>query len=174
MKRLMLAWAWLSLFVWTGCDPGAAPPTSTTTPAKTPDADHGHDHEGEHADHKHAEEGHGEEGHDHVAPATFADGVQQVVALRDSIRDAFAAGDAEKADGPVHDIGHVLEDLTKLGEAAGLPADRQAEVKQAVESLFDHFERIDAKIHGGDGATYDELSAKIDEAVSQLTAAAGP
>jgi hypothetical protein len=74
----------------------------------------------------------------------------------------------EKADGPVHELGHILEDVPGLAEKASLGAPERAEIKEAVEVLLDTFTKIDDKIHSGKGATYEEFSSQIDDAMATL------
>jgi hypothetical protein len=80
--------------------------------------------------------------------------------------ESFAAGAEEDADAAVHEVGHLLEDAEKLLEAAEL--DGKDVVKGAITDLFDAFNRIDEKIHGGEGSTYDEEKAKIESALATL------
>jgi len=62
----------------------------------------------------------------------------------------------------------VLEDVASLAEKASLDAAKQDEIKKAVEQLFDSFGKVDDKLHTGKGATYEEVSQKIDAAMATL------
>ena len=132
--------------VATGCSEPAAPPVVGPRPAPAPTAavahDHDHDHDHDHA--KPAAAAH--EGHEH--PETLAAAVTELKGLVEKVREALAAGDREKADGPVHAVGHLLEDMEGLVAKAKLPAEREAAVKQAVEEIFQAFDALDTAIHG--------------------------
>ncbi len=106
---------------------------------------------------------------DHHAHAeTYAEAVAELDEMRSEISQAFAAGDIEAADGPIHEVGHVLEDVVELARKEGLSAEAVAEIDAAVETLFDAFGRVDDKIHGREGVTYDEVEAEIDAAFATL------
>ena len=104
--------------------------------------------------------------HEHAE--TYHEAVAELDAMRQQISDAFAAGDIEAADGPIHEVGHVLEEVVDLARKENFPADAIAEINSAVESLFDAFGRVDEKIHGGEGVTYDEVESQIDTAFETL------
>jgi len=110
--------------------------------------------EGDHADHAHAE--------------TYAEAVAELDAMRGQISQAFAAGDIDAADEPIHEVGHMLEDVVELAQKQGLEADALAEVGAAVDKLLDAFGRVDDKIHGGEGADYSEVEADVDAAFETL------
>jgi len=134
------------------------------------EAEHTHSEETAHADHHeghdHAHEG--EESHDHASAATLSEAVQEVVALNEQIREGLAEGDTAKADGPVHKIGHVLEEVEQLAGKASLDDTQKQDVKLAIEKLFDAFGKIDEKLHGGKGADYQDVAPQIDEAIQKL------
>jgi hypothetical protein len=104
--------------------------------------------------------------HEHAE--TYNAAVVELDAMRQQISDAFAAGDIEAADGPIHEVGHVLEDVVDLARKENFSAEAIAEINSAVESLFDAFGRVDERIHGGEGATYDEVQSQIDTAFETL------
>jgi len=114
------------------------------------------DHEDDHAHHEH--------------PKSLDEGLKELVALRDTVRDAFANNDTETAHGPLHDVGHLLEDITGLIEKSGLSDEAVAAAKQDIETLFDSFGAVDKTMHGQEGSTYSEVSAKIDAAIHSLQA----
>ncbi len=101
-------------------------------------------------------------GDDHNHPETLDEGLKELVALRDTVRDAFAKNDTETAHGPLHDVGHLLEDITGLIEKRGLSDEAVAAAKQNIETLFDSFGAVDKTMHGQEGSTYNEVSAKIE------------
>lgn len=73
--------------------------------------------------------------------------------LDEHIRQAFAANDAAAADGPVHQIGHLIERLPALAQARGQGIDVDA-VTASANLLFEAYGRIDGKLHGGAGSEY--------------------
>lgn len=140
-----------------GC--GGEPSTASNPSAES----HGHDHEA-----------HGDE-HGHAHPQSFAEAVAEIDRLRAEIKTSFAAGDLAKADGPVHEIGHLLEELPQLAAKQSLSeAEQQEQVKQAVGSLMDSFAALDERVHGGDsaGKSYEEVAAQIDAAFAELNSVA--
>lgn len=113
-------------------------------------------------EHSHAES----HDHDH---SDFVAAVTEIKKLNDSIQKAFVEGDLKKADPPVHEIGHVLESIHSLVEQTSLSTTDQNSVEIAVDSLFEAFAEIDEKIHGGKGASYADVEAKIKPAIAVLT-----
>lgn len=109
------------------------------------------------------------EGHHH--PETLADAMTELTKLRDTIRDAFAADDTDKAHDPLHEVGHIIEVVQELAEKEKLPEDRVAIVKSSTEELFNAFGEVDKTMHGGEGSTYKDVSGKIDAAMVALKAA---
>ena len=124
-----------------GCAPAAPPATPSPRPAA---AAHDHDHDHDHADHD--------------EPETVAAGLAQLKKLCAEVKAHLAAGDHEKADGPVHMVGHLLEELGEL-VAKEKPA-AEAEAKQALETIFESFDKLDTVIHGAD----EEARKKLDYA----------
>lgn len=122
-----------------GCAP-ATPPAAPPPAAAAHDHDHDHDHG------------------DHDEPATVAEGLAQLEKLCADVKAHLAAGDHQKADGPVHMVGHLLEDLGEL-VAKEQPA-AEAEAKQALEAIFESFDKLDTVIHGAD----EEARKKLDYA----------
>jgi hypothetical protein len=164
MYRLSLSLAALALVSFLGCQP------AVKESEKAADAAHDHEH-GEHAheghDHAHDHEGH-DHGHgEHGEPSkTYAEAVAKVEAARDAIRDGLAAGEKSKADGQLHELGHVLEGIPGL--AKDLTEAEQADVQKDVNELMDEFGKLDEQIHGEKEVTYDAFSEKIDAAIERL------
>ncbi|MEW4528309.1 hypothetical protein [Maioricimonas sp. JC845] len=163
MKHPLLAAVLLTFgLLLNGC--GGQAPSPETEASNSTDAhdDHDHDH-----DHDH--------GHDHEQPETFDAAVAELAELRDKIESALAEDDLKKADGPVHEVGHVLEGLGSLAEKAGLSEEQQATVKDAQKKLFSAFGGLDETIHGKEsGKTWDQVSSDINEAIASLQALAAP
>lgn len=118
-------------------------------------------------DHDHASHG-DEQGHAH--PESFAEAVTEVEELCAAIKTAFAADKLEEADGPVHEICHLVEELPALAAKESLSAADQQQIKQSVDALMDSFAALDERVHGGDsaGKSYDEVAAQIDSALAEL------
>ena len=134
--------------------------TDSETPPKPPVMAGNHDHGHEH-------------GHDH--PETLAAAFAEVTELRDTVRDAFKEGDKDTAHGPLHDVGHLLEDLEGLVQEAELSDEAKATIKTNIDTLFESFGAVDDKMHDSEeGSDYSEVSEKIDTAIAAIAKAAGP
>jgi len=134
--------------LFAGCTDQATPPKPVGPPIAVKQSgaahDHDHDHDHEH-DHGHAKPGTAAE-HEH--PTTLAAAVTELRELVGKVKEALAAGDRDKADGPVHAVGHLLEDMEGLVAKAKLPAEREAAVKTALGEIFAAFDALDTAIHG--------------------------
>jgi hypothetical protein len=107
-----------------------------------------------HVDHKHAE--------------TYPEAVAELEEMNKAIAAAFAANDADAAHDPLHEIGHVLDELPALAKKQELSDEAVAAIGAAVEKLFDAFGKVDAMFHDGEGATYDEVKADVDASMDVL------
>lgn len=142
----------------TGCAPSTpTAPAAAKTAAGHDHHDHGHDHDHDHGDHD--------------KPETVAEGIAQLEKLCAEVKGHLAAGDHAKADGPVHMVGHLLEDLGEL-VAKEKPA-VEAEAKQALEAVFESFDKLDTVIHGADEEArkkldYAEHAPAIESALAKL------
>ncbi|MCY3017234.1 MAG: hypothetical protein NT171_21400 [Planctomycetota bacterium] len=145
-----------------GCN-GSAPPAAVAKkqadvgPA-LPAAKGSHD-DHDHAGHDHASHGSAPaealpadegEAHDHHHPETLAELVGELDKLVAVVKEGMEANVREKADAPVHELGHFLGDVEGLAKEAKLPADVEAGVIAASEALFTAFDKIDIAIHGAD------------------------
>lgn len=189
-SRPLLPAALLAILVVAGCSQPSAP-AGASSAAKTvavpqratpdgaahPADDHaGHDHAGhDHAEHEGhadgaAEGGMGEEAHDHHHPETLADLVAELEKIAAAVRGGMEENVREKADAPVHEFGHLLEDLPALAKEAKLPEEVEAAVVKAGEDLFDAFDKLDGAIHGsGDiQPAWAEQSARIEAGLKTL------
>lgn len=101
-------------------------------------------------------------------PQTFQEAVEQIVQLRDTIRDGFAAGDIDAAHGPLHEVGDVLTQIETLAKAGELSEQDLTAVTDSTQSLLDAFGEVDKTLHGGDGSTYDEEAQTIDAVIAVL------
>jgi len=116
-------------------------------------------------DHDHAH------GHDH--PETFVGVVEELVELRNAIRDGFKADDADAAHGPLHEVGEMLAEVLPTAEKEGLDAEMLKTVNDAVKSLTEAFTAVDTMMHGGEGSEYKDVSEKVDAAIAVLVATSG-
>ncbi len=129
-------------------------------------AGHEHEHGHEHGEHGHE---HGEKGHAHEDDSkTLHEAVEKIEGLRTTMSEGFAKGEKDKADVAVHEVGHVLERVEHLVKESTLTDEQKAEAKKDVDELFDHFGKIDERIHADKDVAYDEFSAKIDAAIERL------
>ena len=144
----------LASFSLAGCGNGEASNSNGSAGDHDHDHDHGHDHD--------------EHGHAH--PESLAEALTQVEELYAEMKAAFAEDDLEKADGPLHEIGHVLEALPELAAKESLPEADQEQIKTAAEALLDRYGEVDERIHGGEGKSYDDVAAQVDEAIATLKA----
>lgn len=119
-------------------------------------AEHDHDH-----------------GHSH-APASAVEGLAELTSLRNTIRDAFAANDMDKAHDPLHEVGDVLMAIPELAKKENADSEKLASVQKAVDTLMDAFGRVDKTMHGQEGSTYTEESATIDAALLELESLLNP
>lgn len=142
-----------------GCQPGAATkpgpaaPSAATTKAPAADHDHaGHDHADHagHDDHAAAPAAEADAEHHHEHPESLAALAGELEKLTASVRDAMADGVREKADGPLHEIAHLLEDVEHLAKEAKLAPEAEAAATKAGSDLFDAFDALDRAVHGGD------------------------
>nr|WP_201724066.1 hypothetical protein [Rhodopirellula sp. SM50] len=160
--------------------------TTTVTEASETDHDHSHD-DGEHDHDGHDHDEHGDhdhdahEGHDHDDDhaeehshdfKSLSEAVTEIESLRDTIRDEFAAGDADAAHGPLHHIGEVLIATENFIQTMD-DSEQKTAAAAAVDSLLDDFTAIDQGLHGSDeskakGKSYDDVSKSIDEAIETL------
>ena len=104
---------------------------------------------------------------------SFASEVARLVEMRNTIRDGFAAGNHDKAHGPLHTVGHSLGLLSSLASSEDLSADQMTSLKTATDVLFEAFNQIDLTMHGKEGKTYDEVASEIDTALKTISDMAG-
>jgi hypothetical protein len=102
----------------------------------------------------------GHVGHKHAE--TYPEAVAELEEMNKVIAAAFAAEDLDAAHDPLHEIGHVLDELPGLAKKHGLGDEAVAAISGAVEKLFDAFGKVDEKFHGAEGATYDEVKETVD------------
>lgn len=117
-----------------------------------------------HEGHEHGDGGHAE---------TVGEAFHQLTELYETVKTGFAEDDTDAAHGPMHDVGHVLEELKELADASELPADAKTTVGEQVEVLMDAYGAVDNVMHGKEGSEYSEVSDKVDAAMAALKTALG-
>jgi hypothetical protein len=156
----------------------ATPPEESNGDAHDHDGD-AHDHDGDAHDHDgdHDHDGeHDEDADGHSHPETLSGAFEELDELHAAIKEAFSAGDADKAHGPLHDIGHALEEVSALADKESLSEEDQAKVKGAIDQLFDGYGAVDERMHKGEeaGKSYDEVADAVDDAMDVLRATINP
>lgn len=107
-------------------------------------------------------------------PESLAAGVEQLTSLRDTVAAGFAADDVDSIHDQLHSVGNLLECIESLAESSELSDDQKKAAGQAIESLFDAYGGVDAKLHGQEGNDYADVKEEINAAVdtlNELTAA---
>jgi uncharacterized protein YoxC len=151
-----------------GCGPSA-----TMQEGGTAAEDHDHEHhDHEHDDHDHADHDH--EGHDHAAgdnahgdddhqhPETMAEAVEMLKGLVASVKSTLGGDDASEADGHVHAVGHLLNDMEAKAE------ELEEDVRDAVADLIKAFGELDEKIHDEAEPVFDEIAERVEAAITAL------
>lgn len=102
------------------------------------------------------------------APENLSEGVQQLVAMRDSIAAGFADNDVDSVHDELHSVGDLLENIEGLIKSSSLTADQKTNANAAIKKLFDAYGAVDESLHGDGGKEYDVVSGDIDSAVTTL------
>ena len=85
----------------------------------------------------------------------------------EEIKVAFESGQPDDAHGPLHDIGHVLEQIPKLA-GSELPEDQAEEAMLAVAQLFDAYGQVDDAMHKNEEPDYAAVAEAIDASMATL------
>ncbi|MFG0264381.1 MAG: hypothetical protein ACF8AM_04410 [Rhodopirellula sp. JB055] len=187
-KITFLALLSLALVAAPGCQPSS--PTESGATSTTGSSDHDHDHDGhDHDGHDHDHEGHDHDGHDHDVidadaaglssdalvhldkpepPESLSAAVEKLVKMKSTIAGGFADDDVDSVHHELHEIGTLLEQTETLAKASDLNEEKKKQALAAIDSLFDAFGSVDAKLHGESGAEYSEVSGDIDDAIKVL------
>lgn len=161
-----LAWplsVMVALASISGCSPTPAPAparVAADTDRDADDHDHGHDHDHEHDD-------------DHSKPETIEAALAELGKVVESVKKSLAAKDLDEADGHVHMVGHLVDDLHGLVKAAKLPAETEAAAKKALDELYECFDDLDTKLHSADedvkkAIDYAEHEPRVEAAIKAL------
>lgn len=142
-----------------GCSPAAAPPARV-------DASHEHDHDHGHDGHDHGEE-------DYDSPNTIAAGIAALEKICGEVKAELAEGDLDDADGKVHMVGHLLDDLRLLVIDSKPAAEVETAAKKALDEIFDCFDKMDTALHAADEAErksldYADHASTIEAAIKSL------
>jgi hypothetical protein len=161
----------------TGCGPSSAPPAGGVAAKSDHGHDHDHGHSHDHAhDHDHGDKsktagpGEGESKAATIKAENYADAIRQLTEMHGKMKAAFSKKDIDAAHGPLHDVGHVLELIPVLAAKETKDEAVLAAIRKPVDELFDHYGKVDEKLHGESGVTYEEVSSKIDAALEKLKA----
>jgi hypothetical protein len=112
--------------------------------------------------------------HDHAAPADFVSGVAVLRGHFETIRDALGKDDVDidTAHDPLHEVGHLLENLAKSAGQAGLSAEDRATAEAAITAMFEAYGQLDRAIHEGQPVDYESVRDQLDKAMADLDAVA--
>ena len=167
------------------------------------DHDHGdHDHsDHDHAEHDHGHDGHDHDGHDHgdhgdgdkvdasavgldadslvhldepEPPKSLAEAIEKLTSLRDTVSKGFADDKVDDVHGELHDVGNLLEATRDLVKSSKLSDEAKTSAMAAIETLFDSYGDVDAKLHGEKGKEYSDVSEDIDSALKSLSEVVNP
>ena len=139
----------------TGCDNVQNQEQVATTPVQSAthdDHEHGdhddHEHD-DHDDHDHDDhDDHDHDDHDHELPATVEAAIAQLKKVTNQVRQALKGGETGKADGLVHSIGHLIEDLNEKIASADVEQKVKDAATAASEKIFDTYGELDSILHG--------------------------
>jgi hypothetical protein len=161
-------------FFTIGCAPANAPQAKPATAMASHDHDHDHDHgkKDGHEDHDHDHD-HGE----HATHDTLAGAVAELVKISASVKEELGKKNLDDADGHVHMVGHLVEDMHRLVGSAKLSDDAKAAAAKALDEIFDCFDKLDTVLHSSDekvreAIDYLEHEPRIQAAIEELKKAA--
>lgn len=126
-------------FVAVGCAPASPPPKPAAV------ASHAHDTHEAHDDHAHHDHGHAD--HDHESHETLAGALGELEKTCANVKAALAGKDLDEADGHVHMVGHLIDDMHSLIGSAALPDEVKTAAKKALDEVFDCFDAMDTVLH---------------------------
>lgn len=124
-----------------------------------PPAEHRHEHGHEHAVHDH--------------PDTLAEGIAELTRAATDVEKHLAAGATDAADGIVHGIGHIVEDIQAILPKEKLSAEGRAAAAKALDEIFECFDAIDTALHApaGKGTPPADVHAGVKERIEAAIAA---
>ena len=174
-----------------GCAPAPTAPAARPVATRTaPDHDHDHDHAGHDHDHDHAppkgdrpkgdaasapaRHEHADQDDDHDHPKSLAEGVKAVVKLAGTVAQHVEAGVRDPLDEAVHDMGHLLEDVTGLVRSSPLAQAARDTAQAGLDELFECYDAVDTALHATDAKAetpaqaHARVAARITAALEQL------
>ena len=117
----------------------------------------------------HADSGHGHEHDDAETRMPYDALVTRICEHRDAIKAAFDADKLEEAHDPLHEIGHLIEQLPDSAAETDLVESDWNQVKDASKELMDAFGKVDALFHGDkEGVKFAEVEQEIGQAIAVL------
>lgn len=149
-----------------GCAPAKAPQAKTASATAAHDG-HDHAHADDHAhDHDHD---HGE----HAAHDTLAGALAELEKICASVKEELGKKNLDQADGHVHMVGHLVDDMHRLVDSGKLADDVKAAAKKALDEVFECFDKLDTALHSSDekvkeAIDYLEHEPRIQAAVAEL------
>ena len=160
-----------------GCAPASSPqakPAATAAAHDHDGHDHAHDHgkKSDHDDHAHDHD-HGE----HAAHDTLAGALAELEKICATVKEELGKKNLDEADGHVHMVGHLVDDMHRLIDSGQLADDAKAAAKKALDEVFDCFDKLDTALHSSDekvkeAIDYLEHEPRIQAAVAELKKAA--
>ncbi len=159
-------------FFASGCAPQKAPQAKLATAKASDDHDHGHGKKDTHDDHDHDHD-HGE----HAAHDTLAGAVAELIKISANVKEELGKKNLDDADGHVHMVGHLVDDMHRLVGSAKLSDDAKAAAAKALDEIFDSFDKLDTALHSSDekvreAIDYLEHEPRIQAAIEDLKKAA--
>lgn len=160
-----------------GCAPASSPqakPAATAVAHDHDGHDQAHDHgkKSDHDDHPHDHD-HGE----HAGHDTLAGALAELEKICATVKEELGKKNLDEADGHVHMVGHLVDDMHRLIDSGKLADDAKAAAKKALDEVFDCFDKLDTALHSSDekvkeAIDYLEHEPRIQAAVSELKKAA--
>ena len=160
-----------------GCAPASSPqakPAATAAAHDHDGHDHAHDHgkKSDHDDHAHDHD-HGE----HAAHDTLAGALAELEKICASVKKELGEKNLDEADGHVHMVGHLVDDMHRLVGSAKIGDDAKAVAKKALDEIFEAFDKLDTALHSSDekvkeAIDYLEHEPRIQAAIGELKKAA--
>ncbi len=115
-----------------------------------------------------------EHGEGHAHAETFAEAFAEVKEMQTTIATAFEAGDSEAAHGPLHEVGHALEEMSELAGLSDLSDEDKKSIDANVNILFESFGAVDKKMHDAEGGKdYSEVAEAVNAAIAAIEETAG-
>lgn len=163
-------------FSMVGCAPAKAPPANPAAAAGSHDHDDDHAHDGG-TKRGHADDAHGHVHGEHTAHDTLDGALAELEKICASVKEELGKKNLDDADGHVHMVGHLVDDMQRLVGSAKITDDAKAMAKKALDEVFECFDTLDTALHSSDekvkeAIDYLEHEPRIQAAIEQLKKAA--